>query len=208
MLCCSFAQKRLPEIKHHKFGQKRQSRVGHICMAGHLRALCSAQKSTQCRTGAVGGSAVLFSQREQWQKDHTTQLGAQGAAAGNPQPQAEADGRHLWPLWGCFWPCSAVMKRAAEWFLNACEPTERGQLPLPSRAKGCPARRHRADGGPPSRTTGLRRSSSARRPRAGRDAAPRAGGAGRGLGANRRGPPPPPELCPRRAPGSGPGPGQ
>jgi len=93
-------------------------------------------------------------------------------------------------------------------FLNACEPAERGQLPLPSQARGCPARRHRADGGPPSRTTGLRRSSSARRPRAGRDAAPRAGGAGRGLGANRRGPPPPPELCPRRAPGSGPGPGQ
>lgn len=60
-------------------------------------------------------------------------------------------------------------------FLNACEPAERGQLPLPSRARGCPARRHRADGGPPSRTTGLRRSSSARRPRAGRDAGSRAG---------------------------------
>lgn len=86
-------------MKRHRFGQKRQSCAGRICMAGHLHALRPAQRSAQHRTEALRGSAVLFSQREQWQKDHATQLGAQAAAAGNPRPQAEADGRHLWPLW-------------------------------------------------------------------------------------------------------------
>lgn len=122
--------------------------------------------------------------------------------------ESSAAGRGRWPT-----PLAlvAVMKRLRSAFKcsRAGRAAERGQLPLASRAGGCPARRHRADrkaaqrhrGAPPLPLC-------ATLSRAGRDAAPRAGGAGRGLGANRRGPPPPPELCPRRAPGSGPGPGQ